>query len=213
MNHRIVFSLLVFNLLFAGCINPPNEGFEGTEIESDKSFMPFTLVDSNNSSFNSSNFADMVVVVNFFYTNCPDTCSIITPDLKILHDDFSSDIGINLTFISITVDPWRDGPNNLRDYMGYFNTSWTYLTTEEFVDGDFSLIEQIWTDFGIGVVLTESQNDTTISGRGHSINYEIEHTDGIVIVGSDGYQKVRWDESNWDIVGIKHDINRLLSEK
>ena len=205
--------VLICNLLFAGCLNSQNEIFEGQEIESNKSFMPFTLVDSNNSTYNSTNFTDMVVVVNFFYTNCPDTCSIITPDLKILYDDFSSDIGINLTFISITVDPWRDSPNDLRDYMAYFNTSWKYLTTEEFTDGDFSLIEQIWTDFGIGVVLTESQNDTSISGRGHSISYEIEHTDGIVIIGSDGYQKVRWDENNWDISGIKRDINKLLSEK
>ena len=185
--------------------------FEGQEIEPKKSFMPFTLIDSNNSTFNSTNLDDMVVVVNFFYTNCPDTCSIVTPDLKILYDDFSNEIGINLTFISITVDPWRDGPNDLSDYMTYFNTSWTYLTTEEFVDGNFSLIEQIWTDFGIGVVLTESENSTTISGRGHTIYYDIEHTEGIVIVGKDGYQKVRWDGDNWELDGIRNDLDKILS--
>ena len=204
--------LLASNLIFAGCLSSQNDIFEGQEIEPKKSFMPFTLIDSNNSTFNSTNLDDMVVVVNFFYTNCPDTCSTVTPDLKILYDDFSNEIGINLTFISITVDPWRDGPNDLSDYMAYFNTSWTYLTTEEFVDGDFSLIEQIWSDFGIGVVLTESDNSTTISGRGHTIYYDIEHTDGIVIIGKDGYQKVRWDENNWNLDGINSDINTLLKE-
>jgi len=203
--------LLASNLIFAGCLSSQNDIFEGQEIEPKKSFMPFTLIDSNNSTFNSTNLDDMVVVVNFFYTNCPDTCSIVTPDLKILYDDFSNEIGINLTFISITVDPWRDGPNDLSDYMTYFNTSWTYLTTEEFVDGNFSLIEQIWTDFGIGVVLTESENSTTISGRGHTIYYDIEHTEGIVIVGKDGYQKVRWDGDNWELDGIRNDLDKILS--
>tara|TARA_B100000035_G_scaffold144134_1_gene122737 strand:- start:887 stop:1510 length:624 start_codon:yes stop_codon:yes gene_type:complete len=203
--------LLASNLIFAGCLSSQNDIFEGQEIEPKKSFMPFTLIDSNNSTFNSTNLDDMVVVVNFFYTNCPDTCSIVTPDLKILYDDFSNEIGINLTFISITVDPWRDGPNDLSDYMTYFNTSWTYLTTEEFVDGNFSLIEQIWTDFGIGVVLTESENSTTISGRGHTIYYDVEHTEGIVIVGKDGYQKVRWDGDNWDLDGIRNDLDKILS--
>jgi len=203
--------LLASNLIFAGCLSSQNDIFEGQEIEPKKSFMPFTLIDSNNSTFNSTNLDDMVVVVNFFYTNCPDTCSIVTPDLKILYDDFSNEIGINLTFISITVDPWRDGPNDLSDYMTYFNTSWTYLTTEEFVDGNFSLIEQIWTDFGIGVVLTESENSTTISGRGHTIYYDVEHTEGIVIVGKDGYQKVRWDGDNWELDGIRNDLDKILS--
>ena len=152
----------------------------------------------------------MVVVVNFFYTNCPDTCSTITSDLKILYDEYSSDIDTNLTFISITVDPWRDGPSDLSDYMAYFNTSWTYLTTEEFVDGNFSLIEQIWTDFGIGVVLTESNNSTSIQGRGHTIYYNIEHTDGIVLVDRDGLQRVRWSDDDWNISGIRNDINSLL---
>ena len=203
---------MVSNLLVAGCLSSESDIFEGQDIQSNKSFMPFTLIDSNNSTYNSTNFDDMVTVVNFFYTNCPDTCSTITSDLKILYDEFSSEIGTNLTFISITVDPWRDGPNGLSDYMAYFNTSWTYLTTEEFVDGNFSLIEQIWTDFGIGVVLIESENSTTISGRGHTIYYDIEHTDGIVIVGKDGYQKVRWDENNWNRDGIKNDINTLLDK-
>ena len=85
------------------------------------------------------------------------------------------------------------------------------MTTEEFVDGNFSLIEQIWTDFGIGVVLTESENSTTISGRGHTIYYDVEHTEGIVIVGKDGYQKVRWDGDNWDLDGIRNDLDKILS--
>lgn len=210
MNHRIVSFLLVSNLIIAGCLSSQSDIFEGQEIESNKSFMPFTLIDSSNSAYNSSNFDETVVVVNFFYTNCPDPCSKITSDLRIIYDEYSSDIDTNLTFISITVDPWRDAPGDLSDYMTYFNTSWTYLTTEEFVDGNFSLIEQIWTDFGIGVVLTESNSSTTIQGRGHSVYYNVEHTNGIVLVDRDGMQRVRWTGDDWNLNGIRNDINYLL---
>jgi len=211
LNHRLIVLFLVTNFITAGCLSSESSIFEGQDIEPNTSFKPFTLLDSNNSTYNSTNFDDMVVIVNFFYTNCPDTCSTVTSDLKILHEEFASEIDSNLTFVSITVDPWRDGPSDLRDYMAFFNTSWTYLTTEEFVDGNFSLVEQIWTDFGIGVVLIESDNSTSISGRGHTLYYDVEHTDGIVIIGKDGFQKVRWDESNWDISGIRSDVNKILS--
>ena len=96
--------------------------------------------------------------------------------------------------------------------MNYFNTSWTYLTTDDFVDGNFSSVEQIWSDFGITVVLTESENSTSIEGRGHTVYYDVEHTNGIVIVGKDGLQRVRWSEDNWNLDGIKSDLELILQE-
>jgi cytochrome oxidase Cu insertion factor (SCO1/SenC/PrrC family) len=100
----------------------------------------------------------------------------------------------------------------MKDYMDYFNVSWPHLTIEFLNDENLSEIENIWTEFEIGVLLTESENSTSISGRGHTVYYSIEHTNGIVIVDRDGYQRVRWDESNWDSDGIENDINKLLKE-
>lgn len=203
--------MVTLNLLFAGCVSTEDNLFDGNDIASNKSFAPFTLVDSNNYTFNSTSLDDMVIVLNFFYTNCPDVCSTVTTELKTLYQEYESEIGKNLSFVSITVDPWRDGPNDLLDYMTYFNTSWTYLTTFEFIDGDFSSVEQIWSDFGIGVVLKESENSTSIEGRGHTVYYDVEHTEGIVIVGKDGLQKVRWDADNWALDGIRNDLDKILS--
>jgi len=211
VNYRILTSLVTLNLVFAGCVSTEDNLFDGNDIESNKSFTPFTLVDSNNSTFNSTSLDDMVIVINFFYTNCPDVCSTVTAELKTLYHEYETEIGNNLSFISITVDPWRDGPNDLLEYMTYFNTSWTYLTTFEFIDGDFSSVEQIWSDFGIGVVLKESENSTSIEGRGHTVYYDVEHTEGIVIVGKDGLQKVRWDGDNWNLDGIRNDLDKILS--
>lgn len=212
MKHFIVAWLLLLNLVLAGCASPETDIYAGEDIYPNKSYNQFELIDSNNSTFNSSILEGQVIIVNFFLTNCHNACPTITSDLENINQYFSPHHAENLTIISITVDPWRDSPSDLRDYMNYFNVSWPHLTTDEFIDGDFSEVEQIWSDFGITVVLTESENSTSIAGRGHTVYYDVEHTNGIVIIGRDGLQKVRWTQNNWDITGIKADLELILQD-
>ncbi len=210
-----LFSLFVISivLLSSGCLSSIEKDiFEGEDINSGANYSEFNLTDSNGDFFNSNVLAGQILIVNFFYTNCPDHCPTMTSDLKQVYQEFDNHMGTNVSIISITVDPWRDASNSLKDYMNYFNVSWPHLTIEFLNDENLSEIEKIWTEFEIGVVLTESENSTSISGRGHTVYYSIEHTNGIVIVDRDGHQRVRWDESNWDIDGINSDINTLLKE-
>tara|TARA_B110000444_G_C18851216_1_gene605763 strand:- start:6825 stop:7481 length:657 start_codon:yes stop_codon:yes gene_type:complete len=200
-------------LTTSGCTSSLEKDiFEGNDLDGSDGYSPFNLTDSNASYFNSSNLDGEVILFNFFYTNCPDHCPTMTSDLKQIYQEYESQIGINLSIISITVDPWRDASSSLEDYMNFFNVSWPHLTIEFLNDENLSEIEQIWTEFEIGVVLTESENSTSVSGRGHTVYYSIEHTNGIVIVDKQGLQRVSWDESNWDIDGIKDDIDTLLKE-
>ena len=60
-------------------------------------------------------------------------------------------------------------------------------------------------------ILKESENSTSIEGRGHTVYYDVEHTEGIVIVGKDGLQKVRWDGDNWALDGVRNDLDKILS--
>ena len=212
MERLVVSWLILLNLLAAGCLSSDGNIYSGEDISGNKGFSQFELIDSENNSFNSSTIQGQVVIVNFFLTNCNNACPLITNDLKIIEQSFFPAHNENLTILSITVDPWRDGPEDLVDYMNYFNVSWTHLTTAEFIDGDFSKMEQIWADFGITVVLTESENSTSIEGRGHTVYYDVEHTNGIVIIGKDGLQKVRWTEDNWDLTGVKSDLALILQE-
>jgi protein SCO1/2 len=210
-----VFSLFVISivLLSSGCISSIEKDiFEGEDINSSLQFSEFNLTDSEGDFFNSETLSGQILIINFFYTNCPDHCPTMTSELKQVYQEFETHIGLNISFLSITVDPWRDASSSMKDYMDYFNVSWPHLTIEFLNDENLSEIENIWTEFEIGVLLTESENSTSISGRGHTVYYSIEHTNGIVIVDRDGYQRVRWDESNWDSDGIENDINKLLKE-
>ncbi len=213
---KVKFSLfcIILIMLSSGCLSSIEKDiFDGKDINSNISFSQFNLTDSNGDFFNSQMLDGQIVIVNFFYTNCPSNCPIFTGDLKQIHDEFESDMGTNISIISITVDPWRDSWELISDYKNYFNATWPHLSVEFLNDENLSEIEKIWTDFEIGIVLTESENSTSISGRGHTVYYSIDHTNGIVIVDSDGYQRVRWDDTNWDVDGIKSDITKLLKEK
>ena len=212
MKRWVISWLMLLNLVIAGCLSSDSNRYAGEDIDSNQGFTQFELIDSGNNSFNSSLLTGQVVIVNFFLTNCHNACPTITSDLKLIEQAFFPTHEDNLTILSITVDPWRDGPEDLLDYMNYFNVSWTHLTTVEFIDGDFSTMEQIWSDFGVTVVLTESENSTSIAGRGHTVYYDVEHTNGIVIIGKDGLQKVRWTEDNWNLAGIKSDLELILQD-
>ena len=143
-------------------------------------------------------------------TNCLNYCPTQTQDLSSLYGEFEQEIGVDLEFVSITVDPWRDNEDALVDYMTAFNTTWPMVTVPFLNDENLSVIEQVWSDFGITVTLLESNNSTSVQGRGHTVYYNVEHTNGIVLVDRDGMQRVRWTDDDWNLSGIRNDINYLL---
>ena len=96
----------------------------------------FELIDSNHSSFNSSTLKGKVWVTNFFFTNCGGICPFVTGNIRKVYNQFE---GIeDLKFVSITVDPERDGPTALMEYAENFsiNTArWHFLTgTKELIN-------------------------------------------------------------------------------
>ena len=127
--------------------------------------------------------------------------------MKYLRENLNQSNAENVSFISITVDPWRDSSSLLANYSQLNNFSWPHLTIASLDLDQLALLEAVWTDFNIGVVLTEEQNT---SGRGHSVNYEIDHTLGIVMVDKSGIQKVRWSEEDWISQQVEKDLLYLL---
>jgi protein SCO1/2 len=81
------------------------------------------------------NFYDDVIkgkrlVVSFIYTNCPDICPLTTARLTQVEDQLRDQMGKDLFFISMTVDPERDTPAKLKEFSKAFGTGpgWLFLT-------------------------------------------------------------------------------------
>jgi len=71
---------------------------------------------------------DKVVVINFIYTSCPDTCPLETAQLVKVQSLLGDRVGNDVFFYSITIDPDTDTPEVLREYRERFRAHWTFLT-------------------------------------------------------------------------------------
>jgi len=96
-------------------------------------FVPdFSLTERDGRRISLSDLKGNVSVVNFIYTNCPDTCPIQSAQMSQLQGDFKSEKELRL--VSITVDPERDTPEVLSQYAARFDADparWFFLTGEK----------------------------------------------------------------------------------
>ncbi|MGF1468114.1 MAG: SCO family protein [Sandaracinaceae bacterium] len=92
---------------------------------------PFALVDQRGEPFGSEDLRGHPYVVDFIFTSCPDVCPTMSAQLANL-DRRLADVE-ELRFVSITVDPAHDTPEELRAYGQRFGADparWHLLTGE-----------------------------------------------------------------------------------
>lgn len=73
---------------------------------------------------------DKRVVINFIFTTCTDICPLTTARMAAIQERLGDAVGRDVHFISITVDPERDGPRELKRYAEAFRVGpgWTFVT-------------------------------------------------------------------------------------
>jgi protein SCO1 len=88
------------------------------------------LIDQNGIARNENDFANRPIALFFGFTYCPDVCPTTLTTLASARDNLDS-AGINtkaLQIIFITVDPERDTPEQLKQYLSLFDANVTGLT-------------------------------------------------------------------------------------
>jgi protein SCO1/2 len=92
----------------------------------------FSLTERDGRRITLSDLRGKVSIINFIYTNCPDTCPIQSAQMRQIQDEFKGEKDLRL--ISITVDPARDTPEVLSDHARRFSADparWLFLTGEK----------------------------------------------------------------------------------
>ncbi len=87
----------------------------------------FSLKDSKNRDVSLSEFKGKLVLLNFGYTSCPDICPTTLGNLRSIYsklDDDRDDVQV----LFISVDPDRDNPDKLEEYVNFFNDDFVGLT-------------------------------------------------------------------------------------
>ena len=95
----------------------------------------FSLTDQDGKPVSFKNFDKKILVVNFFYTNCPTVCNQVNAHV----DSLSENYGKNkmVYFASVTVDPKRDNGTVLKTYANK-HTPLSYKRL--FLTGDTTVI-------------------------------------------------------------------------
>lgn len=92
---------------------------EGASVAASDIGGPFNLVDMNGRPVTDKTFAGRPHVIFFGYTHCPDVCPTTLGEYAALKERLGPDAGkIDLLFV--TVDPERDTPEVLKDYLSSF---------------------------------------------------------------------------------------------
>ena len=89
-----------------------------------------SLTTASGQPFTPAFFQGKWTLVLFGYTFCPDICPTALSELKRIRAALPEALRERLQVTLVSVDPDRDPPERLRQYLGYFDATFTGLTGE-----------------------------------------------------------------------------------
>ena len=168
-------ALIVVILLSAAFYFLRPHTFHGTVFQSPEEASNFTLNVADGKTVKLSDFRGKIVLVYFGYTFCPDVCpatlGAVTQALKNLGDK-ADDVQV----IMVSVDPARDTPEKLAEYVKHFNP--TFI-------GGTNTPEEIASIASLYGIFYQVSGETTSNG-----DYLIDHTATLLAIDRDGFLKV-----------------------
>jgi protein SCO1 len=156
----------------------------------------FTLISQDRASVGLADFRGKVVAVTFILTLCTSTCPVLTPMMQTVQDRLGSDFGSKIAFISITVDPERDTPEDLKIYAQAYGANldgWSFLT------GSPDAVRDVTHRYGVYAAKTE--------------NGEFDHTFLTSIIDAKGILRVQYLGVRFDPEEFRRDLLSLVAER
>ncbi|WP_122667260.1 SCO family protein [Pseudomonas viridiflava] len=118
-------------------------------------------------------FKDKWTLLFFGYTYCPDICPTTLAQLRQIKSELPQEALSKLRVVLISVDPNRDTPQQLKQYLGYFDKDFVGLT------GSVPDIQKL----ANGVSIPFIPADTSKPG------YTVDHSGNLALLGPDGHQR------------------------
>ena len=131
---------------------------------------PFDLIDQAGRHRTDVDFRGKLVLLYFGYTHCPDVCPTELQALSLALDMLGA-AGTAVQPLFITVDPERDTPAHLADYVSAFHPRLVALTGPDAAIRKVALAYKVYF----------ARNSVA-----HGGDYAVDHTGFIYLVGKDG---------------------------
>ncbi|OYW40382.1 MAG: SCO family protein [Hydrogenophilales bacterium 12-61-10] len=122
---------LVLTLVLAACNPAPQPPvFQATDITGAAFARDFKLSDHNGQTRTLASFKGKVVAIFFGYTHCPDVCPTTLSDFAAALKQLGPQAD-QVQVLFVTVDPQRDKPELLKQYVPAFDPRFLGMTTDE----------------------------------------------------------------------------------
>ena len=102
----------------------------GTLLQQPRALATFSATDQDGATFGLDQLRGHWTLIFPGFTSCPDVCPTTLALLKNVHAQLGDDTA-KLTVLFLSVDPERDTPARLKQYVQYFDPSFTAIVTPE----------------------------------------------------------------------------------
>ena len=129
----------------------------------------FSLKDMNNKIITQESFNGPLTAIFFGFTNCPDVCPMTLNKMDIVLDKLKNKKNLKVFFIS--VDPERDTPEVIKNYLSNFDNNFIGIT------GEAEKIFLLYKSWGIMSKKVFSENG----------EYNIDHSSPVILLKNGKY--------------------------
>lgn len=147
--------------------------FHGTVIQSPDPAFNFTLTGSKG-DVSLSDYQGKLVLIYFGYTFCPDICPATLANVGQALRELGSQAD-DIQLIMVSLDPARDTPEKLAEYVGHFHPSFIGVTGTE---------EQLAEVTSLYGIFYEKHEGSAATG------YLIDHTATLLVIDREGSLKL-----------------------
>lgn len=135
----------------------------------------FSLRDQDNAPFTREHLRGRTSLLFFGFTNCPDICPATLQQLAVARKRIAERAGEEAVpeIVLISVDPERDTPAKLREYVGHFGQGVTGVT------GDLEELRKLTSALGIHHEKAHDDGDHDHADGDH---YRVNHTTAVLVV-------------------------------
>jgi protein SCO1 len=151
-----------------------SQNFDGIQVVNPpQQVQDFTLINQTGNPVSLSDYRGKMVLMFFGFTNCEDVCPITLLQFKQIRQKLADNAN-KVAFLFVSVDPQRDTPNVIGDYVKRFDPTITGLA------GDMKVFENIKNDYDLEFVQVPKTDGTAGSA------YSISHTPNPFLIDASG---------------------------